>query len=87
MDISSVRFQPVPEMAQAEMTSTYGHPRLNRPETAKVNNIYILYICISITERRPKRSLGYFRQVCYGANTWAPALGGQGGHALTLEII
>jgi len=27
MDISSVRFQPVPVMAV--MTSTYGHPRLN----------------------------------------------------------
>jgi len=37
MDISSVRFRPVPVMAQAEMTSTYGHPRLNLPEMAKVN--------------------------------------------------
>jgi len=26
MDISSVRFRPVPVMAQAEMTSTHGHP-------------------------------------------------------------
>jgi len=26
MDISSVRFRPVSVMAQAEMTSTYGHP-------------------------------------------------------------
>jgi len=25
-------------MAQAEMTSTYGHPRLNWPEKARVNN-------------------------------------------------
>jgi len=39
MDISSVRFRPVPVVAQAEMTSTYGHPRLNWPEMAKVNNI------------------------------------------------
>jgi len=38
MDISSVRFRPVPVVAQAEMTSTYGHPRLNWPEMAKVNN-------------------------------------------------
>jgi len=29
MDISSVRFRPVPALAQAKMTSTYGHPRLN----------------------------------------------------------
>jgi len=27
----------VPALAQAEMTSTYGHPRLNWPEMAKVN--------------------------------------------------
>jgi len=40
MDISSVRFQPVSVMAQAAMTSTYDHPRLNWPETAKVNIIY-----------------------------------------------
>jgi len=37
MDISTVRFRPVPVMAQAEMTSTYGHPRLNWPELGKVN--------------------------------------------------
>jgi len=37
MDICSVCFQPLPVMAQAEMTSTYGHPRLNWPEMAKVN--------------------------------------------------
>jgi len=37
MDISSVRFGSVPVTAQAEMTSTYGHPRLNWPEMAKVN--------------------------------------------------
>jgi len=29
MDISSVRFRPVSVMEQAEMTSIYGHPRLN----------------------------------------------------------
>jgi len=39
MDISSVRFQPVPVKAQAVMTSTHGHPRLNWPDRAKVNNI------------------------------------------------
>jgi len=38
MEISSVRFRPVPVTAQAEITSTYGHPRLNWPEMAKVNN-------------------------------------------------
>jgi len=37
IDISSVRFRPVPVMAQAEMTSTYDHPRLNLPEWGKVN--------------------------------------------------
>jgi len=31
MDISSVRFRPVPMMAQAEMTSTHGRPWLNLP--------------------------------------------------------
>jgi len=43
MDISSVRFRPVPIVAQAEMTSTHGHPRLNWPEMANVN-IYIGYM-------------------------------------------
>jgi len=38
MDISSVCFRPVPVMAQAEMTSTCGHPRLNFPELGKVNS-------------------------------------------------
>jgi len=42
MDISSVRFQPVPMKAQAEMTSTYGHPRLNWPEMVQVNT-YVIY--------------------------------------------
>jgi len=37
MDIASVRIRPVPVKAQAVMTSTYGHPRLNWPATAKVN--------------------------------------------------
>jgi len=37
MDISSVRFRPVPVMAQAEMTSTHGHPRPNLPDWGKVN--------------------------------------------------
>jgi len=38
IDTSNVRFRPVSLMAQAEMTSTYGHPRLNWPEKARVNN-------------------------------------------------
>jgi len=38
MDTSSVRFRPVPVVAQAEMTSTYGYPRLNWPEKAKINS-------------------------------------------------
>jgi len=37
MNIPSVRFQPVPVKAQAEMTPTHGHPRLNWPAMAKVN--------------------------------------------------
>jgi len=37
MDISSVRIRPVPVRAQAVMTSTHGHPRLNWPAVAKVN--------------------------------------------------
>jgi len=37
MDISSVSFRPVAVTAQAEMTSTHGHPRLNLPELDKVN--------------------------------------------------
>jgi len=41
MDISSVRFRPVPVVAQAEITSTYGHPRLNWPEMAKVNMVAV----------------------------------------------
>jgi len=31
MDISSVRYRPAPGMTQAELTSTYGHPRLELP--------------------------------------------------------
>jgi len=37
MDISSVRYRPAPVMTQAELTSTYGHPRLELPEMGKVN--------------------------------------------------
>jgi len=37
MDISSVGYQPVPVMAQAELTSTYSHLRLKLPEMGKVN--------------------------------------------------
>jgi len=37
MDISSVRYRPAPVMTQAaELTSTYGHPRLELPEMGKV---------------------------------------------------
>jgi len=36
-DFSSVRIRPVPVRAQAVMTSTYGHTRLNWPAVAKVN--------------------------------------------------
>jgi len=39
MDIASGRFRPVPVVAQAGMTSTYGHPRLNWPDMAKVNTL------------------------------------------------
>jgi len=35
MDIPSVRFQPVPEQAQAAITSTQGHPRLIWPVRPK----------------------------------------------------
>jgi len=38
MDISSVRFRPLPVTAQAIMTSTHGHPMLNFPEWGKVNS-------------------------------------------------
>jgi len=38
MDIPSVRFQPVPEQAQAAITSTQGHPRLIWPVRPKFNN-------------------------------------------------
>jgi len=39
MDTSNVRFRPVSVMARAEMTSTYGHLRLNWPDRARVNMI------------------------------------------------
>jgi len=37
MDISSVRYRPAPVLTQAELTSTYGHPRLELPREGKVN--------------------------------------------------
>jgi len=37
MDTSNVRFRPVPVTAPAEMTSTYGHPRLNWPVMGRMN--------------------------------------------------
>jgi len=46
METSKVRFQPVSVMAQAEMTSTYGHPRLNWPEKARQNNTRLVHTCI-----------------------------------------
>jgi len=39
MDTSNVRFRPVPVTAQAEMTSTYGHPRLNWPVMGRMNTV------------------------------------------------
>jgi len=39
MDIPSVRFQPVPEQAQAAITSTQGHPRLIWPVRPKFNSM------------------------------------------------
>jgi len=54
MDISSVRFRPVPVMAQAEMTSTYGHPRLNLPEMGKVNIIIDQTILIKQSKQAHK---------------------------------
>jgi len=46
MDISSVRIRPVPVRAQAVMTSTHGHPRLNWPAVAKVNSLITLIIAM-----------------------------------------
>jgi len=37
MDISSVRYRPVPVMAQTVLTSTYGHSKLELPGKGKVN--------------------------------------------------
>jgi len=47
MDIFSVRFRPVLVTAQAEMTSTNGHPRQNWPEIAKVNKNIVTSISIT----------------------------------------
>jgi len=45
MDISSVRFQPVPVKAQAVITSTHGHPRMIWPVRPKVNiNIAMMHL-------------------------------------------
>jgi len=48
MDIPSVRFQPVPEQAQAAITSTQGHPRLIWPVRPKFN---IIYNCIKASKQ------------------------------------
>jgi len=45
MDIPSVRFQPVPEQAQAAITSTQGHPRLIWPVKPKFNTITHAQCC------------------------------------------
>jgi len=37
MDISSVRYRPAPVLTQAELTSTYGHPRLEMPSKGRIN--------------------------------------------------
>jgi len=37
IDISSVRYRPVPVMAQAVLTYTYSHPRQELLENGKVN--------------------------------------------------
>jgi len=39
MDISSVRFRPVPVMGQAALTCNQGHPRLTWPTAQKYNNL------------------------------------------------
>jgi len=53
MDISSVRIRPVQVRAQAVMTSTHGHLRLNWPAVAKVNNSNyphkIWNVCVMLT--------------------------------------
>jgi len=38
MDIPSVRYRPAPVLTQAELTSTYGHPRLELPEVGRIIN-------------------------------------------------
>jgi len=54
MDMSSVRFRPVLVEAQAEMLSTFGHPRLNWPKMAKVNTWAIIgYLGIIIASGKP----------------------------------
>jgi len=45
---SSVRYRPVPVMAQAELTSTDSHPRLKLPETGKVNNLIITSLLLKL---------------------------------------
>jgi len=48
MDTSNVRFRPEPVTAQAEMTSTYGHPRPNLPVMGRMNT-FISVTIIGVT--------------------------------------
>jgi len=41
MNIPSVRYRPAPVLTQAELTYTYGHPRLELPEKGKVNIVTV----------------------------------------------
>jgi len=50
MDISSVRFQPVPVQAQAAIASTHGHPRMIGPVRPKFNN-YIIFSMVFVTDQ------------------------------------
>jgi len=60
MDTSNVHFRPVPVTAQAEMTSTYGHPRLNWPVMGRMNNCvdYLLPQQIEFGDSSPTKDGG-----------------------------
>jgi len=49
MDTSNVRFRPVSVMAQAEMTSTYGHLRLNCQRGPELTTSYDCYLANVLT--------------------------------------
>jgi len=42
MDIPSVRYRPAPVLTQAELTSTYSHPRLELPEMERWAELTLL---------------------------------------------